>query len=136
MSGLREIACKQPKNHDQMTEQAPQLLFDDGSRAIQQTSASDVETAASLESARGSGGSSPISKFYEIDRIAAGIVEVVRQKKCTEQLEESSDHWFPPVDLQYPDAILCNSPEVFWEMDALETSRGSQGRCGWGYGLC
>ncbi|CAB9498419.1 histidine synthase subunit 2 [Seminavis robusta] len=101
-----------------MTERAPQLLFDDGSRAIQQTSASDVETASPPESGRGS---IPISKFYEIDRIAARIVEIVRQKKCTEQLDENSDHWFARVALQFPDALLCDSPEVCWEMeDALE----------------
>lgn len=104
-----------------MSERAPQLLFDDGSRAIQQTSSlalspSEPTTAVSAR------GSIPISTYYELDRIAAEILQKIKEKKSLKKSSdcEVADPWFARVALQFPDELLCDSPEVCWEMeDAL-----------------
>ena len=92
---------------------APQLLFDDGSRVIQEQSAA----AGPIESIRGS---IPIETYYEIDRLASEIVQIV-QKSNNKKKESEDDTWFARVALQFPDELLSDSPEVCWAMEeALE----------------
>lgn len=105
-----------------MSERAPQLLFDDGSRAIQQTTAlGDTNISQSKGSARGS---IPVFKYYEIDRIAAEIVQVLDRKKRvtstpSEEKEDGHDSnpWFARVALQFPDELLYDAPDVCWEIE-------------------
>ena len=110
------------------SERAPQLLFDDGSRAIQQTavdaSSSSSATATVIEAKSARGTSIAISNYYEIDRLASEIIAIVQQKRAaaaiTTKEKDRKDAWFARVALQFPDELLCDAPEVCWEMeDAL-----------------
>ena len=69
------------------TTTAPQLLFDDGSRAIQQES-SEVETVVNPR------GDIPIREYYEIDRLLPLLQPYSR------------------IALQFPDALLSDAPSV------------------------
>lgn len=105
-----------------MTDRAPQLLFDDGSRAIQQTAVDGSSaTTMSFQAKSARGANISIAKFYEIDRLASEIMAVMKQKREQKvAVEETTDTWFARVALQFPDELLCDSPEVCWEMeDAL-----------------
>ena len=82
---------------------APQLLFDDGSRAIQE----DEVQADPMAAARDP--SIPVHEYYEIERLVKELHE----------LREASDpaKWRNRIALQFPDELLIDAPEVCWEFE-------------------
>jgi diphthamide biosynthesis protein 2 len=83
----------------------PQLTFDDGSRIMrEETEAVIVETPQSIR------GSTPLETYYEIDRITKEIFAIVGAKA------DDSNHMLR-VALQFPDALLIDSPDVCWLLE-------------------
>jgi len=94
---------------------APQLLFDDGSRAIlesQSLPASETSTQLVLEANSARASSISVSEYYEINRIASSIIELVIQKT-----HAANSTFYARVALQFPDELLCDAPEVCWQME-------------------
>ena len=114
-------------NTDQTRVAPPQLLFDDGSRAIQQTTAT-VATAAqhhdqTTQTARSS--TISIATYYEIDRLTSEIIAIVQKQKQSQTA--AADGWFARVALQLPDELLSDAPDVCWSMEEalLEKQQGT-----------
>lgn len=81
---------------------APQLMFDDGSRAMMEQSA--TASPAAIINPRGG---APIREYYEIDRLCAEIRNISPRNN-----EESLR-----VALQLPDELLGDAPDVCWEFE-------------------
>jgi diphthamide biosynthesis protein 2 len=83
----------------------PQLMFDDGSRIMrEETEAAIAETPLSIR------GSTPIETYYEIDRITKQIFARTAAKA------DDNNHVLR-VALQFPDALLIDSPDVCWLLE-------------------
>ena len=80
---------------------APQLLFDDGSRAIQ-----EAETLTTTDPGRDPNIS--IRDYYEIDRLAQELTDLRKVHAKT---------WQNRIALQFPDALLMDAPDVCWELE-------------------
>jgi diphthamide biosynthesis protein 2 len=107
-------------NETMSNSRAPQLLFDDGSRVIQQQAPLAV---AEVPKGSSRGSDISISSFYEIDRLASEIIDLMHRKASfhdvenEEKADNRSEEWFARVALQFPDDLLSDSPEVCWEME-------------------
>lgn len=88
----------------------PQLIFDDGSRAMTEESVDDapglIETPASIR------GEVSLEVYYEIERITNEIASMHSRKKKDEEQTE-----LLRVALQFPDELLDDSPEVCWLLE-------------------
>ena len=96
----------------------PQLLFDDGSRVVRESSVASDEPDGGGNN-RVVRGSTPLHDFYEIDRLSTEILAMFDSGTV-----RSNDGWLCRVALQFPDSLLPDSPEVCWAMEeALSSSR-------------
>eukprot|EP00980_Cylindrotheca_fusiformis_P031365 scaffold26247_cov127-Cylindrotheca_fusiformis.AAC.3 len=101
----------------------PQLMFDDGSRimmAEQETEAIPVESSQSIR------GSIPIETYYEIDRITNEILAMTESRKAIETEEkedQKNQNHLLRVALQFPDALLVDSPDVCWLLEERISER-------------
>eukprot|EP00977_Amphora_coffeiformis_P014680 scaffold4162_cov162-Amphora_coffeaeformis.AAC.13 len=93
---------------------APQLLFDDGSRAIQEDN-DPFSSSSSSFSTPARDPSISIREYYEIDRLV--------QELC--DLREHSTDWQDRIALQFPDELLMDAPEVCWEFEQSLSSSSS-----------
>ena len=78
----------------------PQLLFDDGSRAVFEDSSSSLVTRSNPRKKS----DSSIHEFYEIDRLAKEIRTLPQHER---------------VAIQFPDEMLEDSPMVCWEFEKI-----------------
>ena len=113
---------------DQPRVAPPQLLFDDGSRAIQQTTATAAQHQdQTTQTSRAS--TISIATYYEIDRLASEIIAIVQKQKQKQSNTAAveDDGWFARVALQFPDELLCDAPDVCWSMEEalLEKQQGA-----------
>jgi len=113
----------------------PQLLFDDGSRAMMEDSENIIPTN---EREDGSSSLSPIQRgniplhiYYEIDRMSQEVIDLLVVPPTHKDEASSSviDNGILRVALQFPDELLEDSPEVCWlledkireQLDAMPT---------------
>ena len=85
---------------------APQLLFDDGSRAIQEDAAVEPSVASSARDP-----SIPTVEYYEIDRLVQELVELQKRNPS------NNNTWKNRIALQFPDELLVDAPDVCWEFE-------------------
>jgi diphthamide biosynthesis protein 2 len=90
------------------TRPAPQLLFDDGSRAILE----EPEPADASRFVRRRPEQQSIPEYYEIDR----LVGEIRQLRHA-ALMVASTAWQGRIALQFPDDLLTDAPDVCWEFE-------------------
>ena len=94
---------------------APQLLFDDGSRAIREDE--EIHLAVSNSTAHIRDPSISIREYYEIDRLV--------EELCV--LREQTTNWQDRIALQFPDELLIDAPDVCWEFEqSLSTSTSNE----------
>lgn len=122
-------------NNNVIERVAPQLLFDDGSRIIQQSlDALQVvphnDNENNIQSPRGS---ISIFTYYEIEKLSNEIWNFIINKKESMSGNDSTnsvkgndndndddtdtDDWSIRIALQFPDNLLCDSPEVCWKLE-------------------
>ena len=96
-----------------MARSAPQLTFDDGSRAMQEH-APMATVIGNGENGRDE--SISIRDYYEIDRLVQQVCELRDRAVSTPGVE-----WKNRIALQFPDELLSDAPHVCWEFElALE----------------
>ena len=86
---------------------APQLTFDDGSRAVMENPA--VEQPQSNHQASRRDESTSIREYYEVDR----LVEEINHLRTT-----TTRAWKDRIALQFPDELLADAPDVCWEFES------------------
>jgi len=99
----------------------PQLIFDDGSRIMQDDDLAAVRNNnnnSNIDSipVRSPRGNIPLHSYYEIDRISREVLDLC----CSNQPRQDQDPSLPRivrVALQFPDELLQDSPEVCWLLE-------------------
>jgi diphthamide biosynthesis protein 2 len=98
----------------------PQLIFDDGSRIMQEAVVVD-ENPSSTSSVRSN---VPLHEYYEIDRVSQEVIQVclMNEDEIATSNTDDSAATLPRqrlvrVALQFPDELLADSPEVCWLLE-------------------
>lgn len=112
----------------------PRIMFDDGSRIMNDAAVDQEEAPDQLSSDRGS---VPIEVYYEIERVAKEVVEkldwstktsrgrllttvnVPNNDNSVAAVEQNNDDdgFLCRVALQFPDELLSDASEVSWRME-------------------
>lgn len=112
----------------------PRIMFDDGSRIMEEAAASHEDNAAHQCSTSSERGNISIEAYYEIDRVAKEVVEKLdwstnasrgrlllasnNTAASTSELNISDEDGFLcRVALQFPDELLSDASEVSWLME-------------------
>ena len=110
----------------------PRIMFDDGSRIMQEAAASSDEIIAHQSSHTSERGSISIEVYYEIDRVAKEVVEKldwstntsrgqlfasIASDKNDSNVNGDDDGFLCRVALQFPDELLSDASEVSWIME-------------------
>ena len=112
------------------TRPAPQLVFDDGSRAITEnaTAVSAAEhDVTSSKHRRGDRGTLSIRDYYEIDRLVEQVQALIKTTAAEyndnnddnddTKRQTQRDGWKFRIALQFPDESLRDAPQVCWELE-------------------
>ncbi|KAL7581041.1 hypothetical protein ACA910_005846 [Epithemia clementina (nom. ined.)] len=107
---------------------APQLIFDDGSRAVRENPApsppsplvAPQQPRTTTSAAAGRDESITIRDFYEIDRMVEEINNLKTKTTQESLVASSTPVWKDRIALQFPDELLSDAAEVCWALeDAL-----------------
>ena len=116
----------------------PRIMFDDGSRVMEDTAVATTATS-SPSSLAASRGSVPLHIYYEIDRVATEVVakldwteissrgrllskyNEVLESSCSDSSDDNAgdndDGFLCRVALQFPDELLSDSASVSWLLE-------------------
>lgn len=100
------------------------LHFDDGSRIMKENevpvSSSVTDQPLQILNPRGK---TPITTYYEIDRISNEILTLIPPNQ---NKEDNSDGFFVKVALQFPDELLEDAPEVSFQLEDMLMNKYSK----------
>ncbi|KAK1738325.1 2-(3-amino-3-carboxypropyl)histidine synthase subunit 2 [Skeletonema marinoi] len=107
----------------------PRIMFDDGSRIMEEAAAANEDAAAHQSSSSSERGNISTEVYYEIDRVAKEVVEkldwstntsrgrLFLASNTTESNVNDEDGFLCRVALQFPDELLADASEVSWLME-------------------